>query len=207
MLDGYVRRIDATDDPEDLCYEYEDDWKDAMEDAQQKIADSVIQLRKNWVDDAILRPVEANLEEVASYNRSACKIRLGANRMPKVQAIAYYPQFTMNGYATMLTAYVNPEKSTANTWHIVYALDLPLTCNFHASEIDLFSDGSKESLVAAFRHVIDLVTFKNIHDTLFEAGWKWTNEKLPKTFYSDRNGEYDVTILSQKAAEKEVFED
>ena len=45
MLDGYVRRI-RTEDIEDLTFDYEDGWKDIMEDAQPAIAARVEELKQ-----------------------------------------------------------------------------------------------------------------------------------------------------------------
>lgn len=44
MLDGYCKRIEE-DDFEDLTYDYEDGWKDMMEDAQPRIAAMVEELK------------------------------------------------------------------------------------------------------------------------------------------------------------------
>ena len=44
MLDGYCRRIE-TEDIDDLTFDYEDGWKDMMEDAQPEIAARVEELR------------------------------------------------------------------------------------------------------------------------------------------------------------------
>lgn len=45
MLKGYVRRIHEADDPDDLCYDYEDGWKEMMEDYQPEIAAQVEELK------------------------------------------------------------------------------------------------------------------------------------------------------------------
>lgn len=45
MLKGYVRRINEADDPDDLCYDYEDGWKEMMEDYQPEIAAQVEELK------------------------------------------------------------------------------------------------------------------------------------------------------------------
>jgi thymidylate synthase len=45
MLDGYVRRIQS-EDIEDLTFDYEDGWKDIMEDAQPAIAARVEELKQ-----------------------------------------------------------------------------------------------------------------------------------------------------------------
>jgi len=39
MLDGYVERIKT--DPDSLCYSYQDDWKELMEEAQPAINEKV----------------------------------------------------------------------------------------------------------------------------------------------------------------------
>ena len=44
MLDGYCRRIE-TEDIDDLTFDYEDGWKDMMEDAQAEIAARVEELK------------------------------------------------------------------------------------------------------------------------------------------------------------------
>ena len=44
MLDGYCRRIE-TEDIDDLTFDYEDGWKDMMEDAQEDIAARVEELK------------------------------------------------------------------------------------------------------------------------------------------------------------------
>lgn len=45
MLDGYCRRIEEAEDEDDLTFEYEDGWKDMMEEAQPEIAKKVEELR------------------------------------------------------------------------------------------------------------------------------------------------------------------
>ena len=45
MLDGYVKRIQNAEDSEDICFEYEDDWKELMEMYQPEIAKTVEELR------------------------------------------------------------------------------------------------------------------------------------------------------------------
>lgn len=37
MLDGYVKRIENAEDDDDICFDYEDDWKDEMEGFQKEI--------------------------------------------------------------------------------------------------------------------------------------------------------------------------
>ncbi len=44
MLDGYCHRIE-TEDIDDLTFDYEDGWKDMMEDAQADIAARVAELK------------------------------------------------------------------------------------------------------------------------------------------------------------------
>lgn len=47
MLDGYCARIrNADGDPDELCYEYEGEWKELMEDCQADIAAQVEQLKQ-----------------------------------------------------------------------------------------------------------------------------------------------------------------
>lgn len=45
MLKGYVERIRNCKDIDDICYEYEDDWKEVMEDYQPEIAKMVEELK------------------------------------------------------------------------------------------------------------------------------------------------------------------
>ena len=45
MLDGYVKRIQNAEDSEDICFEYEDDWKELMEMYQPEIAKTVEELK------------------------------------------------------------------------------------------------------------------------------------------------------------------
>ncbi len=47
MLKGYVARIKAADDLEDICYDYEDGWKEMMEDYQPEIAAQVEELKNH----------------------------------------------------------------------------------------------------------------------------------------------------------------
>ena len=44
LLKGYVDRI-ATGDVDDLCYDYEGDWDELMEEAKESIAKKVESLR------------------------------------------------------------------------------------------------------------------------------------------------------------------
>ena len=37
MLDGYVKRIENAEDDDDICFDYENDWKDEMEGFQKEI--------------------------------------------------------------------------------------------------------------------------------------------------------------------------
>ncbi len=46
MLEGYVNRIRSAEDPDELCYDYTDGWKEIMEDAQPEIAAMVEELKK-----------------------------------------------------------------------------------------------------------------------------------------------------------------
>lgn len=46
MLEGYYNRIVTTEDHDDLCYEYEGDWKEDMEGYQQEIAEQVEELKR-----------------------------------------------------------------------------------------------------------------------------------------------------------------
>lgn len=41
MLDGYVKRIEEAEDEDDICFDYEEDWKEEMERAQKEIAEQV----------------------------------------------------------------------------------------------------------------------------------------------------------------------
>ena len=45
MLDGYVKRIEEAADDDDVCFEYEDDWKELMEMYQPEIARTVEELK------------------------------------------------------------------------------------------------------------------------------------------------------------------
>ena len=45
MLEGYVKRIEAAQDEYDVCFDYEDGWKEDMEAAQKEIAEKVEELR------------------------------------------------------------------------------------------------------------------------------------------------------------------
>ena len=45
MLNGYVKRIEAAQDEYDICFDYEDGWKEDMEAAQAEIAQKVEELR------------------------------------------------------------------------------------------------------------------------------------------------------------------
>lgn len=48
MLDGYCSRIlNSSDDPDALCYEYEGEWDEMMEDCREEIAALVEKLRQN----------------------------------------------------------------------------------------------------------------------------------------------------------------
>ncbi len=46
MLDGYLKRIE-NEPHEDLCYEYEGEWQELMEDCRPEIAAAVEQLKNN----------------------------------------------------------------------------------------------------------------------------------------------------------------
>lgn len=45
MLEGYVDRINACQDIYDICYDYEDDWAEVMEDYKPEIAKMVEELK------------------------------------------------------------------------------------------------------------------------------------------------------------------
>jgi hypothetical protein len=45
MLEGYVKRIEAAGDEYDVCFDYEDDWKEEMENCRDEIAEQVELLR------------------------------------------------------------------------------------------------------------------------------------------------------------------
>lgn len=45
MLEGYVKRIENAKDEDDICFDYEDDWKEEMEGYQAEIAEQVELLR------------------------------------------------------------------------------------------------------------------------------------------------------------------
>ena len=45
MLEGYVKRIEEAEDEYDVCYDYEDGWKEMMEDMQAEIAAQVEELK------------------------------------------------------------------------------------------------------------------------------------------------------------------
>lgn len=45
MLNGYVKRIREAKDEDDLCFYYEDDWKDLMESYQEEIDKQVEELK------------------------------------------------------------------------------------------------------------------------------------------------------------------
>ena len=45
MLEGYVKRIEAANDEYDVCFDYEDDWKEEMENCKEEIAEQVELLR------------------------------------------------------------------------------------------------------------------------------------------------------------------
>ena len=45
MLSGYVKRLDYSEDIDDICYEYEGDWKEEMEGYRTDIAASVEELK------------------------------------------------------------------------------------------------------------------------------------------------------------------
>ncbi len=45
MLEGYVKRIREAEDEYDVCFDYEDNWKDIMEDCQAEIAAQVEELK------------------------------------------------------------------------------------------------------------------------------------------------------------------
>lgn len=47
LLQGYIRRIDSSETIEDICFSYEDDWKQLMDDAIPKINDKVRKLKEN----------------------------------------------------------------------------------------------------------------------------------------------------------------
>lgn len=46
MLSGYVDRINACEDIYDICYDYEEDWKEVMEDYKPEIAEMVEELKQ-----------------------------------------------------------------------------------------------------------------------------------------------------------------
>jgi len=45
MLEGYVKRIETAGDEYDVCFDYEDDWKEEMENCKAEIAEQVELLR------------------------------------------------------------------------------------------------------------------------------------------------------------------
>lgn len=45
MLEGYVERMNAAEDEYDICYDYEDDWQEVMEDYKPEIAEMVEELK------------------------------------------------------------------------------------------------------------------------------------------------------------------
>ena len=45
LLEGYVKRIENAKDEDDICFDYEDDWKEEMEGYQAEIAEQVELLR------------------------------------------------------------------------------------------------------------------------------------------------------------------
>ena len=45
MLEGYVKRIETAGDEYDVCFDYEDDWKEEMENCKEEIAEQVELLR------------------------------------------------------------------------------------------------------------------------------------------------------------------
>ena len=45
MLEGYYNRIVTTEDHDDLCFDYEDDWREEMEGYQAEIANQVEELK------------------------------------------------------------------------------------------------------------------------------------------------------------------
>ena len=47
MLDGYVRRIETAADEDDICFDYEEDWKEEMIRYRKEIAEQIEVLRGN----------------------------------------------------------------------------------------------------------------------------------------------------------------
>ena len=46
MLEGYVKRIEAAEDEDDVCFDYEDDWAEEMAGYREEIAKQVQLLKE-----------------------------------------------------------------------------------------------------------------------------------------------------------------
>lgn len=66
MMEGYRGRIEKAEDPDDICFEYEGDWKEDMEAFRNEIAAMVNELRSRFTYCANKKTIENN--DVEAHN-------------------------------------------------------------------------------------------------------------------------------------------